>query len=249
MPLKRLQRLSSGAPTPTTPPEGSLPHLEGGGTDLLTMYQSQWATMHHMAVQNATAAEAVAGSISELCEECESQHSQLLELRSLLAHLPNIMAQLHSSLSTIGCVRNSLEEVETGLLDLEDTIEEAAAQEQILDMKMRVTIKRENRQHKYNMLHNELSHQHKERMAAVERAQEGCRRDRREAFTERFQDDLLEYKTKGCINKPSSAVPASSDLRLEDVSLLDCDNTQDLEDFLLEEEDDDAQTSTEKKPS
>lgn len=58
-----LQRLSSSAPTPTTPPEGGLVpgQLQGGGADLLTMYQSQWATMHHMAVQNASMAEVAIG--------------------------------------------------------------------------------------------------------------------------------------------------------------------------------------------
>jgi len=49
--IPRLQRLSSNSGTPTTP-TGGPPPLDGEECDLLTMYQSQWATMHHMAVQN-----------------------------------------------------------------------------------------------------------------------------------------------------------------------------------------------------
>ena len=55
--ITRLQRLSSGGATPSTPPDDSLPELGSGGSDILTMYQSQWATMHHMAVQNASLAQ------------------------------------------------------------------------------------------------------------------------------------------------------------------------------------------------
>ncbi|KAF2354770.1 hypothetical protein FHG87_014471 [Trinorchestia longiramus] len=196
---KLAQRLSSGV-TPTTPPEGHLPAmLQGGGADLLTMYQSQWATMHHMALQNAKLAQAVADDISCLTEECETQHSQLLEVRSLLAHLPNIMAQLHSSLSTIGRVRSVLEEVETGLGELEAVMEEAALQEQVLDMKVQATLLVERRQHQLNMLHNELSAQHREKIAAAQRLEEEKRRQRLEAFSDQFQEDIQQYKETGTV--------------------------------------------------
>ena len=53
-------------------------------------------------------------------------------------------------------MRSVLEEVEIGLTDLEETLEEAVLQEQVLDLRMQVTIKREQRQHSLNMLHSEL---------------------------------------------------------------------------------------------
>ena len=51
-------------------------------------------------------------------------------------------------------MRSVLEEVEVGLFELEDTLNEATLQEKILDLKMHVTIKREQRQHSLNMLHS-----------------------------------------------------------------------------------------------
>ncbi|XP_018006403.1 dysbindin isoform X2 [Hyalella azteca] len=226
-----LQRLSSGAPTPTTPPDGTLPiSLHGGGADLLTMYQSQWATMHHMALQNAKLAQCVADDISCLTEECETQHSQLLELRSLLAHLPNIMAQLHSSLTTIGHVRSVLEEVEMGLGDLEATIEESVMQEEILDMKMKATLLIECRQHKLNMLHNELSAQHREKLAAAEQRREEDRRMRLETFSEQFQEDLKNYKESGTVGDRAVAPVLT---KLEDVMVED--DSSALESFLQDD--------------
>lgn len=51
----RLQRLSVGEKSATTPTESNV-NL-AAGEDLLQMYQTQWATMHHMAEQNAKLAQ------------------------------------------------------------------------------------------------------------------------------------------------------------------------------------------------
>ncbi|MPC99032.1 hypothetical protein E2C01_094426 [Portunus trituberculatus] len=53
----RLQRLSVGEQKPTqVSPSESQVNL-AAGSDLLQMYQTQWATMHHLAEQNSAAAQ------------------------------------------------------------------------------------------------------------------------------------------------------------------------------------------------
>ncbi|KAK8741894.1 hypothetical protein OTU49_001999, partial [Cherax quadricarinatus] len=116
------------------------------------MYQTQWATMHHMAEQNAKVAQNIDGAITTLADECENQHSQMAEIHSLLAHLPNIMAQLHSMLATIGSMRGLFEEVEGGLLELQDLDEDLSLQEKTLDLRLSLALSREKHTHTLNSL-------------------------------------------------------------------------------------------------
>lgn len=50
-------------------------------------------------------------------QECERQHNQIVEIHSLLAHLPNIMSQLHSMLATIGKYPIESKSLQSSLVD------------------------------------------------------------------------------------------------------------------------------------
>ncbi|CAL4122547.1 unnamed protein product [Meganyctiphanes norvegica] len=211
-----LQRLSVGERTPTTPTESNV-NL-GAGSELLQMYQTQWATMHHMAEENAKKAQIVDGRITDLTSELEAQHSQMAEVHSLLAHLPNIMSQLHSMLTTIGSMRALFEEVEGGLLALEDLEEELELQEKTLDLRLSLALAREKHTHKLNELKSELSVAHQKKMIDLEKEHEKERKEREQVFSEQFSEDVKYFKEHGNVTRRISS-PSDSQLKLEDIDL------------------------------
>ncbi|ROT83008.1 dysbindin protein homolog [Penaeus vannamei] len=223
-----LQRLSVGEKSATTPTESNV-NL-AAGEDLLQMYQTQWATMHHMAEQNAKLAQDIDSAITTLTHECENQHGQMAEIHSLLAHLPNIMAQLHSMLATIGSLRGLFEEVEGGLLALEDLEEDLALQEKTLDLRLSLALSREKHNHRLNALRNELSVTHQAKMVALEQHQETQRKEREQVFSEQFTEDLKNYKERGVVTRRISSSEDEQGLKLEEVDLEQ--DTSELDQFL-----------------
>lgn len=222
------QRLSVGERSATSPTES---HANlAAGSDLLQMYQTQWATMHHMAEQNAKVAANIDGAITTLADECETQHSQMAEIHSLLAHLPNIMAQLHSMLATIGSTRGLFEEVEGGLLALENLEEELALQEQTLDLRLSLALAREKHNHRLNSLNCELKVLHEAKMVSVEKHKEVERKEREKVFSDQFTEDIKNFKERGQITRRISAGSDDSELKLEDVDL--DQDTSELDSFL-----------------
>ncbi|XP_069945674.1 dysbindin protein homolog [Cherax quadricarinatus] len=212
-----LQRLSVGERVTTTPTES---HVSlAAGSDLLQMYQTQWATMHHMAEQNAKVAQNIDGAITTLADECENQHSQMAEIHSLLAHLPNIMAQLHSMLATIGSMRGLFEEVEGGLLELQDLDEDLSLQEKTLDLRLSLALSREKHTHTLNSLKKELSVSHQAKMLALEHHQENERKERERVFSDQFSEDLKYYREKGHVTRIISSSEDEQGLKLEEVDL------------------------------
>lgn len=227
-----LQRLSVGEQKPTqVSPSESQVNL-AAGSDLLQMYQTQWATMHHLAEQNAAAAQDLDTSITQLADECECQHSQMAEIHSLLAHLPNIMAQLHSMLATIGSMRGLFEEVEGGLLTLEDLDEELTLQEQVLDLRLSLALAREKHTHRLNSLNSELRANHQAKMIVLENKKENERKEREKVFSEKFSEDIKNYKEQGHIKKRIPSTEEEAGLKLEEVDLEQ--DSSELDDFLNE---------------
>ncbi|KAG7169870.1 Dysbindin protein-like [Homarus americanus] len=224
----RLQRLSVGERQATTPTESNM-NL-AAGSDLMQMYQTQWATMHHMAEQNAKVAQNIDGAITTLADECESQHSQMAEIHSLLAHLPNIMAQLHSMLATIGSMRGVFEEVEGGLMELEDLDEELSLQEQTLDLRLSLALAREKHTHRLNSLKNELSVTHQAKMLALEKHKEDERKEREKVFSDQFSEDIKYYKEQGHVTRRIPSTEDEQGLKLEEVDLEQ--DTSELDSFL-----------------
>ncbi|XP_071551878.1 dysbindin protein homolog isoform X2 [Panulirus ornatus] len=194
------------------------------------MYQTQWATMHHMAEQNAKVAQNIDSAITTLADECENQHSQMAEIHSLLAHLPNIMAQLHSMLATIGSMRGLFEEVEGGLLALEDLDEELSLQEQTLDLRLSLALAREKHTHRLNVLKGELTMTHQAKMVALEKHQENERKEREKVFSDQFSEDIKNYKELGQITRRISSTEDDQGLKLEEVDLEQ--DTSELDNFL-----------------
>lgn len=227
-----LQRLSVGEQKPTqVSPSESQMNL-AAGSDLLQMYQTQWATMHHLAEQNSAAAQDLDVAITQLADECECQHSQMAEIHSLLAHLPNIMAQLHSMLATIGSMRGLFEEVEGGLLTLQDLDEELTLQEQILDLRLSLALAREKHTHSLNSLNNELKANHQTKMIVLEHKKENERKEREKVFSEKFSEDIKNYKEQGHIKKRIPSAEEEAGLKLEEVDLEQ--DSSELDDFLNE---------------
>ncbi|XP_045618803.1 dysbindin protein homolog [Procambarus clarkii] len=223
-----LQRLSVGERPPTTPTES---HVNlAAGSDLLQMYQTQWATMHHMAEQNAKVAQSIDSEITTLADECENQHSQMAEIHSLLAHLPNIMAQLHSMLATIGSMRGLFEEVEGGLLELQDLDEELSLQEITLDLRLSLALSREKYTHRLNSLKKELTVTHQAKMLALEEHKENERKEREKVFSDQFSEDIKYYKEQGRVTRRIPSTEDEQGLKLEEIDL-DHD-TSELDSFL-----------------
>ncbi|KAB7504261.1 UNVERIFIED_CONTAM: hypothetical protein RMT77_010000 [Armadillidium vulgare] len=188
------------------------------GSDLLELYQTQWATMHHMANQNGQLAEVVDSKITKLMQECEKQHNQIIEIHSLLAHLPNIMSQLHSMLSTIGSVRGLFEEVEGEILTLEDLEEELLLQEKTLDMRLSLALARENTTHKLKQFRNDLSTSHQMKVKELEKKEEEKRKEKEKIYESQFLEDIKEYQARGTI-KSISSEKSNEDVKLEDIEL------------------------------
>ncbi|KAG0710202.1 Dysbindin [Chionoecetes opilio] len=227
-----LQRLSVGEQKASTvSPSESQMNL-AAGSDLLQMYQTQWATMHHLAEQNTAAAQDLDGDITQLADECECQHSQMAEIHSLLAHLPNIMAQLHSMLATIGSMRGLFEEVEGGLLTLEDLDEELTLQEHILDLRLSLALSREKNTHKLNSLNNELRDDHQAKMIVLETKKETERKEREKVFSEKFSEDIKNYKEGQIKTDRTPSSEEGAGLRLEEVDLEQ--DSSELDEFLNE---------------
>ncbi|XP_076045046.1 dystrobrevin binding protein dysbindin [Oratosquilla oratoria] len=199
------------------------------GSDLLNMYQMQWATMHHMAEQNAETAGEVDAGITAAANKCELQHGQVAELHTLLAHLPNIMAQLHSMLATIGSMRGLFEDVEGGLLGLQDVQEELELQEKTLDLRLNLALRREKDNHRLNAIKAELMEAYKQKVKNLEKRQAQDKLEREQVFQQQFHSDMQDFKEHGHIAKRESQ-EGNTSVQLEEVEL-DQDTT-DLDKFL-----------------
>nr|CAD7460819.1 unnamed protein product [Timema tahoe] len=137
-----LRGLSVGDQPPRDQAAG-LPVKLSAGADLLHKYQTEWSELHKQAEENAHQAQVVDSVIARLHHTCEKQSLEIVRISTALANLPQLIDSVQLLMDQIASLQGLFEEVETGVLRLEDMIEIQELQEKQLEHRFQFALYKE----------------------------------------------------------------------------------------------------------
>nr|CAD7406120.1 unnamed protein product [Timema cristinae] len=139
---KSLRGLSVGDQPPREQAAG-LPVKLSAGADLLHKYQTDWSEIHKQSEENAHQAQVVDSVIARLHHTCEKQSLEIVRMSTALANLPQLIDSVQLLMDQIASLQGLFEEVETGVLRLEDMIEIQELQEKQLEHRFQFALYKE----------------------------------------------------------------------------------------------------------
>uniref|UniRef100_V5HYV6 Putative distrobrevin binding protein 1 n=1 Tax=Ixodes ricinus TaxID=34613 RepID=V5HYV6_IXORI len=211
-----LRNLTLGDPSLPKAGPGCERKLVNAGAELLHHYQSRWEELHGYNEANARQAE-LAG-IQQLCLQ--------------VAQLPKLQQGVQQLMNTIGELEGMFEEVELRLVSLEDVIETQALQERQLDERFKLALYGEKRKGHFESLQEKLEDDHLLMVHQLEEKERAVLRERQQAFSEVFQEDLEAYRAQGRIQR-IEACPEQQRVDLEDIDLEGSEEEQEALDQFL----------------
>nr|CAD7200358.1 unnamed protein product [Timema douglasi] len=137
-----LRGLSVGDQPPREQAAG-LPVKLSAGADLLHKYQTEWSEIHKQSEENAHQAQVVDSMIARLHHTCEKQSLEIVRMSTALANLPQLIDSVQLLMDQIASLQGLFEEVETGVLRLEDMIEIQELQEKQLEHRFQFALYKE----------------------------------------------------------------------------------------------------------
>ncbi|CAG2055845.1 unnamed protein product, partial [Timema podura] len=149
-----------------------LPVKLSAGADLLHKYQTEWSELHKQSEENAHQAQCgkanfnlfitgkphkmrmkswfmypsmqvVDSVIARLHHTCEKQSLEIVRMSTALANLPQLIDSVQLLMDQIASLQGLFEEVETGVLRLEDMIEIQELQEKQLEHRFQFALYKE----------------------------------------------------------------------------------------------------------
>nr|CAD7592227.1 unnamed protein product [Timema genevievae] len=120
-----------------------LPVKLSAGADLLHKYQTEWSELHKQSEENAHQAQVVDSVIARLHHTCEKQSLEIVRMSTALANLPQLIDSVQLLMDQIASLQGLFEEVETGVLRLEDMIEIQELQEKQLEHRFQFALYKE----------------------------------------------------------------------------------------------------------
>lgn len=192
------------------------------GAEILHNYQTQWSELHQLAEENAKKADEADQLIGQMHENFETQWSNVAQISSGLANLPQLLCIVHDLMEQLGLLQGLFEDVEGALLNLEDTIEMQAFQEKQLEHRFQLALHKEKRLADLENLKEQLAEEHSVRIQEFEQKQKVMQKERQEAFSDAFEEDMKQFKIHGKIHKvEGEKEPKAASTSLEEVTLED----------------------------
>ncbi|CAN7992097.1 unnamed protein product, partial [Ixodes hexagonus] len=192
--------------------------LVSAGAELLHHYQCQWEELHGYNEANARQAEEVDVLTTSLHSQCHQQLASIQQLSVQVGQLPKLQQGVQELMKTIGELEGMFEEVELRLVGLEDIIETQALQERQLDERFKLALYGERKKGHFESLQEKLEDDHLLMVHQLEERERCVLRERQQAFSEVFQEDLETYKAQGRIERIESC-PEQQQVDLEDIDL------------------------------
>ncbi|XP_040061104.1 dysbindin-like isoform X1 [Ixodes scapularis] len=206
--------------------------LVNAGAELLHHYQSRWEELHGYNEANARQAEAVDALTADLHRHCQQQLAGIQQLCLQVAQLPKLQQGVQELMKTIGELEGMFEEVELRLVSLEDVIETQALQERQLDERFKLALYGEKRKGHFESLQEKLEDDHLLMVHQLEERERAVLRERQQAFSDVFQEDLEAYRAQGRIQR-IEACPEQQRVDLEDIDLEGSEEEQEALDQFL----------------
>ncbi|KAM7289971.1 dysbindin [Ixodes scapularis] len=115
--------------------------------------------------------------------------------------VPTTVGTFHRLGFSAGELEGMFEEVELRLVSLEDVIETQALQERQLDERFKLALYGEKRKGHFESLQEKLEDDHLLMVHQLEERERAVLRERQQAFSEVFQEDLEAYRAQGRIQR------------------------------------------------
>ncbi|KAB0805535.1 hypothetical protein PPYR_02523 [Photinus pyralis] len=226
--LLNVSKIGLLSPTNEEGPTKSPVNTLNAGADILTHYQDQWADIHSLNEENASSAAKLAAEINLLHTKTSVDYTNVVEITHLLNATPTINKSMETCCEQIKHLHTSFQNVEKGILDLEDLIERIELERRKVEHKYQLALYKEKKMAHFEKVRTEMAAKHTQTVAEYELKQKKLLEERQQVFQDAFNDDLRTFKSLG--NMPKIETNSQSSALLEEIQL-DLDQ-QDLESFL-----------------
>ena len=226
--LLNVSKIGLLSPTSEEQPIKHQTHALNAGTEILTHYQEQWAELHNLNEENAKTAEKLAEKINVLHSKTVRDCDNVIDITQLLNSTPTVNKSMEMCCQQIAHLHKSFENVEKGILDLEDLIERIELEKRKVEHKYQLALYKEKKMIHFEKVRMEMAAKHTQIVAEHEMKQKKLLEERQQVFQDAFNDDLQTFKSLGSIPKIETSTQSSA--LLEEIQL-DLDQN-DLESFL-----------------
>ncbi|XP_055988244.1 dysbindin [Sorex fumeus] len=245
--LKTLSDKSRDAKVKSKP--RTVPYLPKytAGLELLSRYEDTWAALHRRAKECASAGELVDSEVVMLSAHWEKRKTSLSELLEQLRQLPGLLADLESMTRSLTTLEASFEEIENGLLNLEDLCGQCELERfKHLQAQQLENYKKKKRK-ELEAFKAELDAEHNQKVLEMEQSQQMKLKERQKFFEEAFQQDMEQYLSTGYLQIAErrgnmSSMEVNIDV-LEQMDLMDISDQEALDVFLNSGAEDNAELS------
>ncbi|XP_053322838.1 dysbindin [Spea bombifrons] len=209
------------------------------GSELLSRYEDNWATLHRRTRETAKAGELADSEVVMLSAHWEKKRTSLVELQEQLQQIPGFLADLESVTAKLVMLEDSFEDVERRLSELEELCEQCELQRykqiQYVQLENYKKIKRKELEN----FKGELDAEHTQKVLEMEYTQQMKLKERQKFFEEAFQQDMEQYLSTGYLQISERREPIGSmssmevnvDM-LEQMDLMDMSDQEALDVFL-----------------
>ncbi|XP_074645458.1 dysbindin-like [Tubulanus polymorphus] len=167
------------------------------GADLLNKFQTSWVEIHDSSEENAKKAENIDAVISGLFLDVERRVIGLEKLNCELAQLPGLTETLLNLSKLIGELDEATETIEAELIALENTCEQQELVRNRESHLLQLATYEESKKAEVDRLRVILAQEHADKVANHERCQQVKMKDRQEAFSMAFEEDMQHYIKTG----------------------------------------------------
>ncbi|XP_075218908.1 dystrobrevin binding protein dysbindin [Lycorma delicatula] len=194
------------------------------GADILHHYQIQWNELHKLAEENSSKAQEVDNYIGNVHKKVENEWINMGILCNNLSRVPQMTKDMEKLISDIGSLHKLIDDVESMLINLEDTIEMQKLQESQLEKRFKLAMHHEKKLCELDTVRSALSSDHMMKLNHHENKVREMQKERQATFSDAFKNDLEQYKKHGAIPaKEMTGKTTDHSLTLDEVEL-DFDN-------------------------
>ncbi|RZC39986.1 dysbindin [Asbolus verrucosus] len=186
------------------------------GSEILTHFQNEWQTLHKTNEENAKKAQEVADTIAQVARKIDRDKESLGLMTHLLSN-SNLHANIVQCTEQIEQVYDSFNEVEEGLLQLEELIDNIEFENMKKQHRYHLQQYRLRKNESLQVLEASLKEKYEKSAAEHELKKQKELQERQKVFHEAFKNDLEIFKNFGTI--PKLDLPKQPSALLEEIQV------------------------------